>query len=217
MATYLYEAADKSGVLRRGKYDARDKKEVVDYLERHELIPVSIEREGELRQTRGLNMPFFETVKPTDRIVMVRNLSATIKAGLNILEGLDILIADATKNIMRKILTEAKFNLQDGQPLSTTFASYKKYFPPVFVGLIRAGEASGRLDATLEELGQHLTKEYILVRKVRSALAYPVLLLISSILVVTILLIFVLPRLAKSFKSAGAEFPLITRILIQIS
>ncbi|MFH0890492.1 MAG: type II secretion system F family protein [Candidatus Liptonbacteria bacterium] len=218
MPNFTYEASDKSGALRRGRYEAMDKQAVIEYLERHELIPITVLGDNEVvARSRGLKTTFFETVSATDRIVMVRNLSATIKAGLNILEGLDVLIKDSTKEIVRRILTEAKLRLQDGQPLSATFAAYKKQFPPVCVGLVRAGEASGRLDTTLDELAQHLSKEYGLVRKVRSALAYPVMLLISSIAVVTVLLIFVLPRLAKSFKAAGAELPWTTQIIFKLS
>ena len=162
-------------------------------------------------------MTFFETIKPIDRIFLVRNLSTTIKAGLNILEALDIMIADAAKNVMKKILNQAKFNLQKGQPLSATFIQYKKHFPSVFVGMIKAGEASGRLDESFDKLNVYLTKEYNLTKKIKSALAYPVILLVASMGVVSMLLFFVLPRLAKSFQMSKVELPFITRLVIGIS
>lgn len=217
MATFIYEAAGKEGFIEKGKFEAESKSEVVQYLERKNLIPILIEAEGEVRRFKGLQLSFFETIRPTDRILLVRNLSATIKAGLNILESLDILIADAVKNIVKKILSQAKFNLQKGQPLSATFVQFKKYFPPVFVGLIKAGEASGRLDENLDELSRYLIKEYNLGKKIKSALAYPAILLIGSIGVITVLLLFVLPRLAKSFQMSKVELPFVTKILIGIS
>ncbi|MBI4692155.1 MAG: type II secretion system F family protein [Candidatus Terrybacteria bacterium] len=217
MATFIYEAANKEGFIEKGKFEAGSKSDVVQYLERKNLIPILIEAEGEAGRLKGLRLSLFETIRPTDRILLVRNLSATIRAGLNILESLDILIADATKNIMKKILGQAKFNLQKGQPLSATFVQFKKYFPPVFVGLIKAGEASGRLDESLDELSRYLIKEYNLKKKIKSALAYPVILLIGSIGVIAMLLLFVLPRLAKSFQMSKVELPFITKILISIS
>ena len=217
MSTFIYEASDKEGNIEKGKLAAGNRREVVEYLGRKNLIPIAIEKEGETTTIKGLSFVLFETVKPIDRILLVRNLSATIKAGLNIIESLDILIADFTKNVMRNILTQAKFNLQRGQPLSSTFAYYKKYFPPIFVGMVKAGEASGRLDSTLEELGGYLIKEYNLVRKVRSALAYPAILLVASAGVITLLLTFVLPRLAKSFEMSKVELPFITKALIEAS
>ncbi len=214
---YIYEASDKEGAILKGKIEAETRGAVIEYLEKKELIPVSIEREGEEKGIQILSLNLFETVKPIDRVLLVRNLAAAIKAGLNIIEALDVLISDAAKNIIKKILNQAKFNLQNGQALSATFAYYKKYFPPVFVGLIRAGEASGRLESTLDELGQHLSKEYNLTRKVKSALAYPVVLLTASVAVVIMLLTFVIPRLAKSFKMSKTELPFITKALIAIS
>ncbi|KKQ22041.1 MAG: Type II secretion system protein, partial [Candidatus Wolfebacteria bacterium GW2011_GWC1_37_10] len=218
MATFIYEASDKAGLIVKGKFDAQKQEDVFEYLEKKELIPILVEKEGEGKIKKlSFSFAFFETVSPTDRILLVRNLAATIKAGLNIIESLDILIMDASKNLMKAILGQAKFNLQRGQPLSATFSYYKKYFPPVFFGLIRAGEASGRLDATLEELSRYLIKEHNLNRKIKSALAYPLILLIASIGVIALLLFFVLPRLTKSFKSAKMELPLITKILLGIS
>lgn len=217
MATFIYEAADKEGFIEKGKFEAESKSDVVQYIERKNLIPILIEAEGEIRKFKGLRLSFFETIRPTDRILMVRNLSATVRAGLNILESLDILIADAVKNIVKKILSQAKFNLQKGQPLSATFIQFKKYFPPVFVGLIKAGEASGRLDESLDELSRYLIKEYNLKKKIKSALAYPVILLIGSIGVITVLLLFVLPRLAKSFQMSKVELPFATKMLIGVS
>lgn len=217
MATFIYEASNKEGVIEKGKFEAESKLEVVQYLEKKNLIPISAEKEGKTKGVKGLSAAFFETVKPVDLIFLVRNLSATIRAGLNIIEALDILIADAGKNIMRKILSQAKFNLQKGQPLSATFVQYKKYFPPVFIGMVKAGEASGRLDESLDKLNSYMTKEYNLVRKIKSAMAYPVILLVASIGVVSMLLFFVLPRLAKSFQMSKVELPLVTKIVIGVS
>ncbi|MEK9154843.1 MAG: type II secretion system F family protein [Patescibacteria group bacterium] len=217
---FSYEATDKNGLLVRGRLEAESRAEVIQYLEKHDLIPITIDAEGGERtgnRASMLSFSIFETIKPVDRILLVRNLAATIKAGLNIIESLDILIADTTKNLMRKILISAKANLQKGQPLSSTFEYYKKYFPPIFSGLIRAGEASGKLDESFEELGRYLVKEYNLARKVRSALAYPMVLVVASIGVIGLLLFFVLPRLAKSFKASKAELPFLTRALVGTS
>lgn len=219
MPTFIYEASDKDGNIIKGEYEALDKKAAAIYLEKKELIPVVLEIKGELRGIKAISLSFsfFETVKPVDRVFLVRNLAAAIKSGLNIVESLDILIADATKNIIKEILTQAKFNLQKGQPLSATFSYYKKHFPPVFYGLIKAGEASGRLDTILEELGNYLSKEYNLNKKVKSAMVYPLILLIASVAVVALLLLFVLPKMAKTLKSVKMELPFITKALLFVS
>jgi type II secretory pathway component PulF len=215
MSIFVYEATDKDGAIRKGEYSAPSKGAVLEHLEREDLIPVVIEekRTGAL----GLNLSLFESVDAVDRMVLARNLAAMVRAGLSLAESLDILIADAAKNIMRVVLTTAKTNLQSGQPLSATFAMYTQHFPPVFVGMLRVGEASGQLDRILEELAKFIAKEHNLTRRVRSALAYPVVLIVASTLVVTLLITFILPRLAKTFQQTGAELPLITRALVGVS
>ncbi|MBI4812426.1 type II secretion system F family protein [Candidatus Falkowbacteria bacterium] len=214
---YIYEAFDKNGAITKGEYDARDKKAAVSFLEGKGLTPVLVQEKGAIKEERGLSLVFFERVTMPDRIFLLRNLTAMIKAGLGILEALDILIADAEKKVLKNILTTAKVNLEKGQPLSATFSYYKKYFSPIFTGLLRAGEYSGRLEEALKELVNHLTREHELTRKVKSALTYPIILLIGSVGVVSALLFFVLPRLAVSLEQSGAKLPLITVIIINIS
>lgn len=204
----------------RGEFEAGSKSEVIDHIEKKGLIPLNVEeRSFALRRARGFSIKpkIFETITPLDRILFVRNLAASIQAGLNIIEAIDILLADTVKPLMRSIISQAKTNLQNGQPLSQTFSAYKKHFPLVFVGMLKAGEASGKLDKTLEELATHLTREYNLSKKVKSALSYPILLLIASIFVVGLLIIFVIPRLAKAFKQSGVELPFITKMLVGLS
>jgi type IV pilus assembly protein PilC len=214
---YTYEASDKDGVATRGEFEAQNKAEVVEFLQKKNLIPVRIEGDEEKKGAQfSLSSNLFETVKPLDRILLVRNLTAALKAGLGIVEAIDILVVDTTKNVMRKILIQAKINLQNGQPLSQTFISYPKYFPPVFVGMVKAGEFSGRLDGTLEELGAYLAREYSLTKKVKSSLAYPIFLLVAAGGVITLLLTFVIPRLAKAFKQSKVELPWITKMFIAI-
>lgn len=215
---YAYEATDKEGAVTQGDFEASSKKAVVEHLRGRGLIPTKIEEKVARGSSRGRGLSFvlFERITPLDRILLVRNLAATVKAGLSISEALDILIADETKNALRNILTQAKTNLQRGQPLSKTFESFKKFFPKVFVGMIKAGEASGKLGETLEELSHHLTREYNLTRRVRSALAYPVLLLSASLGIIVLLMVFVLPRLAKTFTQTGVELPFFTKVLFVI-
>ncbi|MFA6407199.1 MAG: type II secretion system F family protein [Candidatus Paceibacterota bacterium] len=215
MALYQYEAVDKKGKSVKGDFEAPSKDAVVEFLSKRGLFPVVIGVRGEKKLNADIAL--FDHIRPIDKILLVRNLGATIKAGLSLIEALDILIVDTTKKPLKNILIRAKSNLENGQPLSSTFAEYKKDFPAIFVGLLRAGEASGRLDTTLEELSHHLVREYGLVRKIRSALAYPILLLTASVGVVVLLLTFVLPRLVKTFAQSGAELPAVTRALMSAS
>jgi type II secretory pathway component PulF len=217
MPVFTYEATDKNGLTRSGEQTAPNKAGVIEHLEREGWTPIAVnEKYGQGGEERGKGLQFalFESVSVVDRMMMARNMSAMIKAGISLMEALDILIADASKGIVKTIFVSAKTNLQNGRPLSATFEQYKKYFPPVFIGMFRVGEASGQLDRILDELAKFMAREYGLTRKVRSALAYPVILIVASLAVVTLLVAFILPRLAKTFAQTGAELPLITRVLV---
>lgn len=217
MAKFLYEASDEGGVIVTGEFEALDKGDVIRHLEARKLIPINVRELGEGKRSLSLSSSFFERVTALDRIMMVRNLSAAIKAGLSIIEALDIMIVDAEKKVLKEILISAKSSLENGQPLWKTFESYGDLFPIVFVGMVKAGEASGELDKTLDELSNHLAREYTLAGKIKSALMYPVVLLGAAVAVVILLLIFVLPRLSRTFESSGVELPFITKLLINVS
>jgi type IV pilus assembly protein PilC len=212
---YYFEATDKRGAPTVGKYDADTEAEVAEHLQKRQLIPLIIRPEGGNFDIK--NLALFEKITAMDRISLVRNLAATTKAGLGIIEALDILAQDEEKPLLKKILLEIKSNMQNGQPLWQSFLHYQRYFPPFFIGMIRAAESSGKLDTTLEELTQYLSREYSLVKKVKSSMAYPMILFIGSIGVMVMLVVFVLPNLAKTFQRSNIVLPFYTRILLSFS
>lgn len=216
MPIYSYEATDQAGEPSAGELLAADEKEAAATLLRKKLTIIRLEEKA---IHSGLKASFspLERFTALDRIIFTRNLAATVKAGLSLIEALDILINDANKRIIKEVLTSAKTGLQNGQSLSAVLELYPKYFPPIFIGMIRAGENSGDLDKALDELSRHLNKEYNLRKKVKSALAYPLILLLVSVAIVALLLAFVLPRLTKTFAQSQVELPLITKILIKAS
>lgn len=218
MSTFLYEAYNRDGVIVRGEYEGVSRDEVVGHLSRRDLTPISIESlRGHGGRGRLSSIALFERIGPVDIMFLVRSLATTVKAGLSIVESLDILIADTEKNTMKKILQKVQAIIKNGQPLSFGFEEHKHLFPTVFIGMLKAGELSGQLDRTLVELGKYLSKEYALRSKIRSALMYPVILLVASGGVVTLLLIFVLPRLTKAFAASEVALPWVTRFFLGIS
>jgi type II secretory pathway component PulF len=218
MATYIYEAYDKENKIVHGEYDALSPKEVMDYLSSRFLTPVSIEPVSASKKSKNLlSVQLFEHLSPIDIVFFVRNLATTTKAGLSIIESFDILIKDTNKKLVKKILEGVQSMLKNGQSMSTAFERYKDLFPPIFIGMIKAGEVSGQLDKTLNELARFLSKEYSLKSKVKAALTYPIILLVATFVVVFLMLIFVLPKLTQSFASSGVALPLITKIFLFIS
>ena len=220
MATYIYEAYNKDNKLVKGEYEANSKEEIMEYLSKKSLTPILIRSIHETRKgsrTGIFSIELFNKITSVDMMFLVRNLATTIKAGLSIVESLDILIKDTENNFMKKILQSSQAMIKNGQALSASFENYKNLFPPIFIGMIKAGEVSGQLDKNLSELAKFMSKEYALRNKVKSALTYPIILLIASVLVVVLMLIFVLPKLTASFAASGVALPLITKIFLFIS
>lgn len=213
---YIYEALEeKTKKIIRGEIDVSDKLAVSQYLAEKNLVPVLIMEKIELGK---VELPsIFERVTHQDKIILTKYLSAVLSSGMNLREAFDVLLEDTTKRILRKILIEAKRNLEQGLPLSKTFESYPKYFSPVFVGVIKAGEASGTLDKSLNILGDQLIRDYELLSRIRGAMIYPLILIFSSLGVILLLITFVFPRLIKVFEEGGFKLPLITKIVIEIT
>ena len=218
MATYKYEAYDKDNKIVNGEYDALSPKEVMDYLVSRSLTGVSIQSIDTVAKNKSiLDTEFFEHLSSVDIVFFVRNLATTTKAGLSLVESFDILIKDTKKKLVKKILLGVQSMIKNGQTLSFAFTRYENLFPPIFIGMIKAGEVSGQLDKTLAELARFLSKEYSLRSKVKSALTYPIILLSASAVVVFLMMVLVLPKLTKSFASSGVALPLITKIFLFIS
>ena len=218
MATYKYEAYDKDNNIVNGEYDALSPKEVMDYLVSRSLTGVSIQSIDTVAKNKNiLDTEFFEHLSSVDIVFFVRNLATTTKAGLSLVESFDILIKDTKKKLIKKILLGVQSMIKNGQTLSFAFTRYENLFPPIFIGMIKAGEVSGQLDKTLAELARFLSKEYSLRSKVKSALTYPIILLSASAVVVFLMMVLVLPKLTKSFASSGVALPLITKIFLFIS
>lgn len=215
MPLYVYKAVDKEGKHVHGELTTPSKKDAAIELSAGGLVPVSLEE----RRTTLLSGDFeiFSRISTLDKILFTRHLAATLKAGIGLAEALEIIAADYKKPLVRKILLEAQAGIQRGEMLSALFARYPRYFSPVFVGLIRSGELSGTLDTAFDNLSTQLFRDYDLLKRVRLAMVYPLILLIGSAGIIVLLMTFVLPRMAKSFQGVVAEMPFLTQVLIDMS
>lgn len=217
MPIYLYEAVDEKGVLYKTEMHAVSREDVIDFLVRQKLTPISVYEKGKAEKERlAAFADIFQTIAPLDKILLAKHLSAVLRAGLSLREALEIMISDAEKPAMKKVLIAAMNDLEKGQPLSVVFASYPKYFSDVFVGMVRAGEMSGTLDKTLDQLGDQMIRDYDLAKKTKGAMIYPAILLASSFALIIFLLTFVLPKLATAFARGGFKLPFITRVFLGI-
>lgn len=211
---FHYTATQSNGQFVEGDIESGSPNEVLGILTGKGLRPVSIKV---YRGVGAAGFRFFgQSISLSEKIFLTRYLALMLRAGTDLFKAIDILINDLDKPAIKAFLFEIKSNLEKGNPFYATFAKYPKYFPPVFINLVKAGEASGNLTESLDNLSVSLTKEQELKNKIRGALIYPIILLTTSFLMLLLLITFALPKIANIFISAGITPPLFSRIVFSV-
>jgi len=210
---FHYLASQPDGKVIEGDFEANGTAEVLKYLAGQGLQPISVKVSKNI-EAAGRHFVFSGNITTTDKVFLTKYLSLMLKVGTDLLKAIDILIEDLDKPAVKAFLKEMRVNLEKGQPFYSTFAKYPKYFSSVFVNLIKAGEASGNLEAILANMTVSLEKEQEINRKIKSAMTYPIILLIGSFSVLVVMVTFAVPRLATVFASFPTQPPLFSRIVI---
>jgi type IV pilus assembly protein PilC len=143
-----------------------------------------------------------------------RQLSAFIRAGIPILEAIDIFADETDNKVFRVALTEIGNSLRGGEHFSGAVSAQRHVFPKFYVDMLHAAELTGRLDSVLNQLSTYMERDLLARQKIKSALAYPVIIGAMSVVTVLILAVFVLPRFEVFFKSLNAKLPLPTRVVL---
>lgn len=159
----------------------------------------------------------FHPITTKDKVIFARHLNVMLKAGLALPQAMAILIEQNTNPNFKEILQNIKTQLEQGQSFAKSLAKYPKIFSPFFVNVIKVGEASGKLEETLEHLANKLQRDYELVNKIRSAMMYPVVILLVMIAAVALMMIYVLPQLVDIFKEINVPLPWTTKAIIAFS
>ncbi len=211
---FTYKAADASGKISEGTLDAANAGEALKFLASKALKPIALTPEKEIeRKAKGI---FGQSINITDKIFLAKYLALMLRVGTDLFRAINILIANFEKPAMKSLLLEIRTNLEKGQPFYQTFAAYPIYFSPVFVNLVKAGEASGNLQKVFEDLSVSLEKEHELQSRIKSALTYPAILFFLSILILFFLVSFALPRIAGVFEGGGFNPPAFSRVVFSV-
>lgn len=156
------------------------------------------------------------TIPLTEKLFFIEHLKVLIKAGLSIADALKTLAEQTENKKFKQIILEMKGGIEKGDTLAKNLAKFPRVFPKIFVSMAEAGEISGTLEENLNQLAIQMKKEHALRIRIRSALTYPVVVIIATIGIVTILLTYVVPRIVSVFEEMEADLPLATQILIAV-
>ncbi|NDI35405.1 type II secretion system F family protein [Chengkuizengella sediminis] len=215
MPQYVYKCKDIHGKRQKGILNAVDKAAAMLELKKRKWIIYSLNDHNPSILTKEIYIG--NPVKNTHFIIFCRQFSALTRAGVSIVESVRILSEQTESKPLKKALAEVANSMLKGNSLSQSASEFKKIFPPIFINMIRAGEEAGNMDDTLDRLATFFEKAHYTKEKVKSAMMYPMIVGVISIIVVIYLLNFVVPRFVSVLEDLGAELPLITRIVISLS
>ncbi len=224
MPTFSYVAKDKrTGQEVQQTQEAGSKDALVKRLREQGLVVSSIEEQKTAKvakKGKAFKFGFGGRVGLKDLSIFCRQFATMINAGVSLVRCLDVLEQQSSNPNLKEIIRDIEKEVEGGATLSRSMAKFPRVFSELAVGLVRAGEVGGVLDETLDRLAQFTEKDMELRRKIKSAMTYPVLVLIVAFGIVTFLVAFILPKFIQLFLDLGMErsdFPAPTRFLMDLS
>jgi type IV pilus assembly protein PilC len=216
MAKFKYLTVDNYGNYEKGILEAQSFQLAMDELKSDKVWILQLLEQGKSFLTRELSFGG-PKVKTEHFTVFCRQLSTMYNAGVNLVEAVVVLGEQTESKPFKKVLKEVAAEMQRGTQFSVAVANHPTVFTTIFINMIVAGEASGNLDEMLNRLATFFEKEYYTREKVKSAMVYPIIMGVVTIMVVTLMMTFVIPKFVANFDAMGIELPLPTRIVIHIS
>ena len=217
MAYFAYKGRDAGGKLIEGVLEGASAGGVADLLLGRGVTPVSIE-ETRSKAAGGTAFSLFKPrVEHVDILLFSRQLHTLLKAGVPIMRALNGLQESATNPSMKEVVRDVRESLEAGRELSVSLARHPKVFSPFYISMVRVGEATGLLDEIFLRLFEHMEFERFMREQVKSALRYPMFVVLAMAVAIVVVNLFVIPAFAKVFQGFGAELPLMTRLLLGFS
>ena len=205
---FEWEGKDKNGKVVRGEMRSGGKAAVTASLRRQGILVTKLRK----RRTSG-----GRSIKQKDIAIFTRQLATMMKAGVPLLQSFDIVARGSTNPRMTKLLTDIRSDVETGTSLSSAFRKHPLHFDALYCNLVEAGEAGGILEALLDRLAIYQEKTLAIKSKIKSALMYPVAVIVVAFVVLTVIMIFVIPSFEDVFKSFGGELPAPTQAVIWMS
>jgi type IV pilus assembly protein PilC len=205
---FEWEGKDRGGKQVRGEIRAAGENQVKSSLRRQGVLPTKIKK----RKMRS-----GKSIKPRDIAIFTRQLATMMKAGVPLLQAFDIVGRGNPNASVTKLLNDVRTDVETGTSLSAAFRKYPMYFNALYCNLVEAGEAAGILESLLDRLAVYMEKTEAIKSKIKSALMYPISVVVVAFVVVAVIMIFVIPAFKSVFSSFGADLPAPTLIVIAIS
>lgn len=205
---FEWEGRDRNGKSVRGETRAAGENQVMASLRRQGVSPTKIKKR---RMRSG------QKIRPKDIAIFTRQLATMMKAGVPLLQAFDIVGRGNANASVTKLLNDIRTDVETGTSLSAAFRKYPLYFDSLYCNLVEAGEAAGILESLLDRLATYMEKTEAIKSKIKSALMYPIAVVVVAFVVVSVIMIFVIPAFKEVFTSFGADLPAPTLFVIALS
>lgn len=215
MAEFNYLVVDKTGKEKKGNMQAETVEEVRGKLKNEGFTVVNVTKASAL--TKEINITIGKPVKARDLSVFCRQFISMVRAGVTILDALDMLAEQTENTAMAKAIRGVHTEIRKGETLSEALAKYPNIFPDIMCSMVAAGEASGKLDVAFERMATHFEKSAKLKAIVKKAMIYPIIVMIVAIIVIIVMLIKVIPAYDGLFEQLGGELPALTKGVVAVS
>ena len=214
---FTYRVKDKSGTTSNGTMEANGLDDAVKVLREQGLIVINVHQQTEVAHQTKVLSGFLARVGFGEVVDLTRQLSTMIIAGLPLVDSLALLEGQTRNASLKAVLGDVIQSIRGGNPFSQALKTHPKQFSKIYIALVSAGEKSGKLDVVLERLADNLEKTRSFRSKLKTAMIYPLIIVVGIVLLTMIMMIFVIPQLTEIYSSFDVELPLPTRILIGMS
>ncbi len=205
---FEWEGKDRHGKVVRGEVRAVGENQVQATLRRQGVLPTKIKKR---RMRAG------KKIKPKDIALFTRQMATMMKAGVPLLQAFDIVGRGNANPSVTKLLNDIRSDVETGTSLNAAFRKFPMYFNNLYCNLVEAGEAAGILETLLDRLAAYMEKTEAIKSKIKSALMYPISVVIVAFIVVTVIMLFVIPAFKEVFSSFGADLPAPTLFVMGMS
>jgi len=216
MPLYTYSAKEFSGQKTNGVLESDNLQNFYRMLKERGLFCIEVTEKSQTTQTIPSNKSS-RKLKPKDLVIFCRQFNVLLMAGVTIIKVLDVIYQQTESKQVKAVVLKVYEMVQKGDLFSEAMRKQGDVFPGILINMVESGEASGKLELVMDRMAEHFEKERKLQSKIVSAVIYPAILSVVSVLVVIILLTFVLPTFVNMFAAGGVELPLPTKILLGIS
>lgn len=215
MARFIYSAKKGPEEIVKGVIEAGSKADAVNSLVQKGYVPIDVRETTEKKdKAKHVSLRLSRGIKPYDVTMFTQQLASLIKSKVSLLDAIGILMKQTENKHMKDLLSSTYKELKDGKMFSDTLRVYPKFFSPLYVNMIRAGEMGGILEESLTRLASFREEEEEMKATVTSALAYPIFIVVVGIATIGILVSFAVPRLVVLFEESGQPLPFVTQILV---